>query len=50
VARKIYETKAGEMPSDEIAFEGPTGPEWDEDDEEGFKKRWPKLFGKYWTN
>jgi len=50
VARRVYEQKTGnEMPDDDdVAWiSGPTGDEWDEDDDEGYKRRWPKLYAKY---
>ncbi len=47
VACKIHETNAGEMPSNGVTIGEPAGPDWEEDDDEGFKKRWPKLYQKY---
>lgn len=51
VANEVYEDKTGKVPKHDLAaLPQPAGDPFDEDDEESFRSRWPKLFLKYWNS
>ncbi len=52
VAMDIYERKTSSiMPDHDLPnIEEPTGEPFDEEDDDEFQRRWPKLYQKYWEN